>query len=81
MNNPKWRVSACRTLFAQVIEFVPWKTFRRIFDRHRGNAGVRTLDCVDVFRVMAIAQLIWREPRHDIDACLSANQSKPSAGE
>ena len=65
-----------KTLFAQVMEFVPWKTFGRIIDRHRGDAGVRTLDCADVFRVMAFAQLTWRESLRDIEACLSANQAK-----
>ena len=46
-----------KTLFAQVMEFVPWKTFGRIIERHRGDAGVRTLGCADLFRVMAFAQL------------------------
>lgn len=49
-----------KTLFAQVMEYVPWKTFGRIIDRHGGDAGVRTLDCADLFRVMAFAQLTWR---------------------
>ena len=65
-----------KTLFAQVMEFVPWKTFGRIIDRHQGDAGVRTLDCADLFRVMAFAQLTWRESLRDIEACLTANQSK-----
>jgi len=34
-----------KTLFAQVMEFVPWKTFERIIERHKGDAGVRTLGC------------------------------------
>jgi len=50
-----------KTLFAQVMEFVPWKTFGRIIERHQGDAGVRTLGCADVFRVLAFAQLTWRE--------------------
>ncbi|HQT16986.1 MAG TPA: DUF4372 domain-containing protein, partial [Acidovorax defluvii] len=40
-----------KTLFAQVMEFVPWKTFSRIIERHDGDAGVRTLGCADLFRV------------------------------
>jgi len=27
-----------KTLFAQVMEFVPWKTFGRIIERHKGDA-------------------------------------------
>ena len=46
-----------KTLFAQVMEHVPWKTFGRIIERHNGDSGVRTLNCADVFRVMAFAQL------------------------
>jgi hypothetical protein len=65
-----------KTLFAQVMEFVPWKTFGRIIDRHKGDAGVRTLGCADLFRVMAFAQLTWRESLRDIEACLTANQAK-----
>ena len=36
-----------KTLFAQVTEFVPWKTRGRIVERHRGDAGIRTLSCAD----------------------------------
>ena len=65
-----------KTLFAQVMEYVPWKTFGRIIERHAGDAGVRTLDCADLFRVMAFAQLTWRESLRDIEACLQANHTK-----
>ena len=69
-------MNAGKTLFAQVMEFVPWKTFGRIIERHRGDAGVRTLGCADLFRVMAFAQLTWRESLRDIEVCLAANQAK-----
>jgi Domain of unknown function (DUF4372)/Transposase DDE domain len=65
-----------KTLFAQVMEYVPWKTFGRIIERHGGDAGVRTLDCADLFRIMAFAQLTWRESLRDIEACLQANHAK-----
>jgi Domain of unknown function (DUF4372)/Transposase DDE domain len=65
-----------KTLFAQVMEYVPWKTFGRIVERNKGDAGVRTLSCADLFRVMAFAQLTWRESLRDIEACLAANQAK-----
>jgi transposase len=65
-----------KTLFAQVMEYVPWKTFGRIVERHNGDAGVRTLGCADLFRVLAFAQLTWRESLRDIEACLAANQAK-----
>ena len=65
-----------KTLFAQVMEFVPWTSFARIVQRHGGNSGVRTLSCAEQFRAMAFAQLTWRESLRDIEACLSANASK-----
>jgi hypothetical protein len=65
-----------KTLFAQIMEYVPWKTFGRIIDRHGGDTGVRTLSCADLFRVMAFAQLTWRESLRDIEVCLTANQAK-----
>jgi len=65
-----------KTLFAQVMEFVPWTSFARIVQRHAGDAGVRTLTCAEQFRAMAFAQLTWRESLRDIEASLSANASK-----
>lgn len=65
-----------KTLFAQVMEFVPWKTFGRIVERHRGDVGIRTLSCAEVFRIMAFAQLTWRESLRDIETCMAANQGK-----
>lgn len=65
-----------KTLFAQVMEFIPWTSFSRIVDRYRGNAGVRTLSAAEHFRVMAFAQLTWRESLRDIEASLGANPSK-----
>ena len=65
-----------KTLFAQVMEFVPWTSFARIVQRYGGNSGVRTLTCAEQFRAMAFAQLTWRESLRDIEASLSANASK-----
>ncbi len=65
-----------KTLFAQIMEFVPWKTFGRIVGRHRGDAGVRTLGCADLLRVMVFAQLTWRESLRNIEVCLAANRAR-----
>ena len=65
-----------KTLFAQVMDFVPWTSFSRIVDRHSGNAGVRRMNCAEQFRVMAFAQLTWRESLRDIEVTLGANASK-----
>ena len=65
-----------KTLFAQVMEFVPWTSFTRLVQRYGGDAGVRTLSCAEQFRAMAFAQLTWRESLRDIEVSLSANASK-----
>ena len=69
-------MNAGKTLFAQVMEFVPWTSFARIVHRYSGNSGVRTLSCAEQFRAMAFAQLTWRESLRDIEASLSANGAK-----
>jgi Domain of unknown function (DUF4372) len=76
INDRECRMNVGKTLFAQVMEFVPWKTFGRIIERHKGDAGVRTLGCADLFRIMAFSQLTWRESLRDIEVCLEANQAK-----
>ena len=65
-----------KTLFAQIMEFIPWTSFGRIVERYSGNAGVRTMNCAEQFRVMAFAQLTWRESLRDIEATLGANANK-----
>ena len=46
-----------KTLFAQVMEFVPWTSFARIVQRYSGNADVRTLSCTKQFRAITFTQL------------------------
>ena len=65
-----------KTLFAQIMEFVPWTSFARIVQRYSGDSGVRTLSCTEQFRAMAYAQLTWRESLRDIEVSLSANPTK-----
>jgi Domain of unknown function (DUF4372)/Transposase DDE domain len=65
-----------KTLFAQLMEFVPWTSFGRIVRRYDGDYGVRSFNCAEQFRVMAFAQLTWRESLRDIEATLGANAGK-----
>lgn len=65
-----------KTLFSQLMAWVPWTTFERIVARHGGNRGVRTFPCTEHFRAMAFAQLTWRESLRDVEACLAAHPSK-----
>jgi Domain of unknown function (DUF4372) len=65
-----------KTLFAQLMEFVPWTSFGRIVQRWDGNSGARSFNCAEQFRVKAFVQLTWRESLRDIEATLGANASK-----
>jgi hypothetical protein len=65
-----------KTLFAQILDFLPWSTFRRIVKRYAGDHRVRTLSCAEQFRAMAFAQLTYRESLRDIETCLSAQAVK-----
>jgi hypothetical protein len=65
-----------KTLFAQLMEFLPWKTFSRIVIRYGGDSWVRTLSCGEQYRAMAFAQLTYRESLRDIETCLSVHASK-----
>ena len=61
---------AGQTLFAQLMEFVPWTTFARLVERYGGDHRVRTLACAGQYRAMAFAQLTYRESLRDIETCL-----------
>jgi len=65
-----------KTLFAQLMEFVPWTSFARIVARYGGDSRVRSLSCTEQFRATAFAQLTYRESLRDTETCLLANQAK-----
>ena len=65
-----------KTLFAQLMEFVPWTSFARIVARYSGDARVSVLPSTEHFRIMAYAQLTWRESLRDIEVTLGANATK-----
>jgi len=65
-----------RTLFAQVMDFVPWTSFQRLVTKYGGDVRVRTLRCTEQFRAMAFAQITYRESLRDIETCLGAQPSK-----
>jgi hypothetical protein len=69
-------MNAGKTLFSQLMDFLPWSTFRRIVARHGGDHRVRRLSCGEQYRAMAFAQLTYRESLRDIETCLSVHTSK-----
>ena len=65
-----------KLVFAQVMEFAPWHTFRRCVEKYRGDFNVRRFSCLDQFLCLSFAQLTYRESLRDIEACLRAQTSK-----
>ena len=65
-----------KTLFSQLMDFLPWSTFTRLVARYDGDYSVQTFPCVEQYRAMAFAQLTYRESLRDIETCLSAQPAK-----
>ena len=64
------------TIFSQLMQYLPWHHFHRCVARYHGNYKVKLFKCSDHFRVMAFAQLTYRESLRDIEACLRAVHTK-----
>ena len=65
-----------KTLFSQLMDFLPWTSFNRIVERYQGDRYVKSLSCAQHFRTMAFAQLAYRENLRDIEVCLAAQANK-----
>jgi hypothetical protein len=65
-----------KTVFSQVMEFLPWRTFQRRVQRYKGNYRIKNFSCSDQFLCMAFAQLTFRESLRDIEACLRSLKNK-----
>ncbi|MGB2677456.1 MAG: IS4 family transposase [Candidatus Acidiferrum sp.] len=65
-----------RTVFSQLMDFLPLHRFRQCVERYGGNYKIQTFTCLDQFLCLAFAQLTFRESLRDIEACLRAQQPK-----
>ena len=61
-----------RTVFAQLMDWLPKYEFDKCVRRYHGDFHVRSLTCYEQFLIMAFAQLTWRESLRDIETCLRA---------
>ena len=61
-----------RTIFSQLISFLPDREFLRCVARYGGDTGLRGFSCWDQYLAMAFAQLTYRDSLRDIEACLRA---------
>lgn len=69
-------MNAGKTLFAQLMDFLPWSSFARMVSRYGGDQRVRVFPCAAQYRAMAFAQLTYRESLRDIEMCLSVHGAK-----
>jgi hypothetical protein len=69
-------VNSGKTIFSQLMDFLPSHEFRACVERYRGDYKLKSFSCWDQFLCMAFAQLTYRESLRDIEACLRAHQTK-----
>ena len=69
-------MNAGRTIFSQLMSFLPAYEFRQCVERYNGNYKIKSFSCWDQFLCMAFAQLTYRESLRDIQACLRAAKQK-----
>lgn len=65
-----------KTVFSQIIDFLPLYEFRKCVERYGGHCKIRSFSCLDQFLCMAFAQLTYRESLRDIETCLRSMQKK-----
>lgn len=65
-----------KTVFAQLLQFLPRYEFNQCIARYHGNYKVRKFSCWDQFLCMAFAQLTYRESLRYIETCLSSHHQK-----
>jgi hypothetical protein len=65
-----------KSIFAQLMDFLPSKAFQRCVKRYQGDYKLKTFSCWDQFLCMTFAQLTYRESLRDIEACLRAQHTK-----
>ena len=65
-----------KTVFSQVMDYLPMHEFRKCVDRYNGNHHTSSFSCLDQYLCMAFAQLTYRESLRDIEACLRSRKEK-----
>ena len=65
-----------KTVFSQVMEFLPLHEFRKCVKRYEGEYKIKSFSCIDQFLCMAFAQLTYRESLRDIESCLRSMQTR-----
>ena len=67
-----------KLVFSQLMNYLPWHTFRRCVQGYNGDRKVKSFFCSEQYRCMAFAQLTHRESLRDIETCLRAQAKRLS---
>lgn len=65
-----------KSVFSQIMEFMPVYEFKKCVHRYRGNYKVKNFSCLEQFYCMAFAQLTGRESLRDIESCLRSMRQR-----
>ena len=65
-----------KTVFTQLLQFLPSYELDKYVIRYQGNYKVQTFSCWDQFLCMSFAQLTYRESLRDIETCLNSHRQK-----
>jgi hypothetical protein len=65
-----------RFIFSQIMDYMPWRQFHALVEQFHGDKNIQSLSCADYFRIMAFAQLTYRDSLRDTVTCLKAVRSK-----
>src|ERR1022692_2982003 len=72
----QWWMNVGRTVFSQLIEYLPGKEFQKCVARYDGDSRLRGFSCWERLLAMSFAQLTYRESLRDIEACLRSMSGK-----
>ncbi len=65
-----------RTVFAQLLDFVPFKHFEYLVEKFSANHAVKSFSAWSHFLCLAYAQLTRRTGLRDLVACLNSQRTK-----
>lgn len=63
-------------VFAQIVEFLPYKVFDKFVDKYRGNKYVRHFSCWNQLLCMVFGQLTNRDSLRDLIVAINAHEGK-----
>jgi hypothetical protein len=69
-------VNSGKTVFKQLLQFLPRHDFNKCVARYNGHYKVRKFSCYDQFLCLAYAQISRRESLRDIETCLNSHFEK-----